>query len=113
MTVKNEIPPNEALFSLGTATDLSGLTPRQIRYYEKHGLIKPKRNKGNQRIFSLLDIYRLIDIKQRIERGVNIAGIKEIYQSQGEEIGSKWAEEEQPLPSDLYDLLKSSLQRRE
>jgi MerR family glutamine synthetase transcriptional repressor len=54
------------------------LTARQIRYYEQHELIVPARTSGNQRLFSFNDVERLLEIKSLIEKGVNIAGIKQV-----------------------------------
>jgi MerR family glutamine synthetase transcriptional repressor len=61
--------------------DMTNLSARQIRYYEEQGLIKPTRNDGNQRMFSLDDIERFIEIKTLIKQGVNIAGVKAIFAS--------------------------------
>ncbi|MNZ98860.1 HTH-type transcriptional regulator GlnR [compost metagenome] len=57
---------------------LTDLTARQIRYYEQHELIVPARTAGNQRLFSFNDVERLLEIKSLIEKGVNIAGIKQV-----------------------------------
>lgn len=57
---------------------LTDLTARQIRYYEQHELIVPARTSGNQRLFSFNDVERLLEIKSLIEKGVNIAGIKQV-----------------------------------
>ncbi len=58
---------------------MTNLSARQIRYYEEQGLIKPSRNEGNQRMFSLDDIERFTEIKKLIKQGVNIAGVKAIF----------------------------------
>jgi len=57
---------------------LTDLSARQIRYYEQHNLIVPARTSGNQRLFSFNDVERLLEIKALIEKGVNIAGIKQV-----------------------------------
>jgi len=57
---------------------LTDLSARQIRYYEQHELIVPARTSGNQRLFSFNDVERLLEIKSLIEKGVNIAGIKQV-----------------------------------
>jgi MerR family glutamine synthetase transcriptional repressor len=77
--MSNEIRRNMSLFPIGIVMKLTDLTARQIRYYEDQGLIKPSRNEGKQRIFSLNDIDRLLEIKDLIDKGINIAGIKEVY----------------------------------
>lgn len=56
---------------------MTGLTARRIRYYEEVGLIKPARTRGNQRIFTPEEIQRLREIKELLEKGLTIAGVKE------------------------------------
>ncbi|PZM65386.1 MerR family transcriptional regulator [Paenibacillus dendritiformis] len=76
----DEIRRNMALFPIGIVMKLTDLTARQIRYYEQHELIVPARTSGNQRLFSFNDVERLLEIKALIEKGVNIAGIKQVLQ---------------------------------
>lgn len=78
--MSDEIRRNMALFPIGIVMKLTDLTARQIRYYEQHGLIVPARTSGNQRLFSFNDVERLLEIKGLIEKGVNIAGIKQVLQ---------------------------------
>jgi MerR family glutamine synthetase transcriptional repressor len=74
----DEIRRNMALFPIGIVMKLTDLTARQIRYYEQHELVKPARTGGNQRLYSFIDVERLLEIKSLIEKGVNIAGIKQV-----------------------------------
>jgi len=74
----DEIRRNLALFSIGTVMKLTDLSARQIRYYEQHELIQPARTSGKQRLFSFNDVEKLLEIKSLIEKGVNIAGIKQV-----------------------------------
>ena len=76
--MSDEIRRNMALFPIGIVMKLTDLTARQIRYYEQHELILPARTGGNQRLYSFNDVERLLEIKQLIEKGVNIAGIKQV-----------------------------------
>jgi MerR family glutamine synthetase transcriptional repressor len=76
--MSSEIRKNMALFPMGIVMKLTDLSARQIRYYEQHELIVPARTSGNQRLFSFNDVERLLEIKALIERGVNIAGIKQV-----------------------------------
>lgn len=78
MEMSNEIRRNMALFPIGIVMKLTDLTARQIRYYEQHELVIPARTDGNQRLFSFNDVERLLEIKALIEKGVNIAGIKQM-----------------------------------
>jgi MerR family transcriptional regulator, glutamine synthetase repressor len=83
--LENNIPQHLAIFPISNVVEMTNLTARQIRYYEDQGLITPLRNKGNQRIFSLNDIERLLEIKSYIDQKINIAGIKAIFSSKTQE----------------------------
>jgi MerR family glutamine synthetase transcriptional repressor len=78
--VTDDIRRNMALFPIGIVMKLTDLTARQVRYYEQHELIRPARTSGNQRLFSFNDVERLLEVKALIEKGVNIAGIKQVLQ---------------------------------
>lgn len=85
MEMGDEIRRNMALFPIGIVMKLTDLTARQIRYYEQHELIQPARTDGNQRLFSFNDVERLMEIKSLIEKGVNIAGIKQVMNPVGQD----------------------------
>jgi MerR family transcriptional regulator, glutamine synthetase repressor len=76
--MSDDLRRNMALFPIGIVMKLTDLTARQIRYYEQHELIIPARTSGNQRLYSFNDVARLLEIKDLIEKGVNIAGIKQV-----------------------------------
>lgn len=67
------------LFPISIVKQLTDLSARQIRYYEDHKLIKPARTEGNQRMFSFNDVDILLEIKSLLEKGINLAGIKEVF----------------------------------
>ncbi|MFW5998856.1 MAG: MerR family transcriptional regulator [Halanaerobiaceae bacterium] len=54
----------------------TGLSSRQIRYYDEVNLIFPDRSPGNQRLFSESDISKLKKIKKLLDEGYNINSIK-------------------------------------
>ncbi|WP_410768590.1 MerR family transcriptional regulator [Fontibacillus sp. BL9] len=114
--MSDEIRRNMALFPIGIVMKLTDLTARQIRYYEQHQLIVPARTSGNQRLFSLNDIERLLEIKGLIDKGVNIAGIKQVMNpmtkdSQEATVMTKDTEEKRKEMTDsqLYRMLKQQL----
>ncbi|MFD2443640.1 MerR family transcriptional regulator [Bacillus sp. CGMCC 1.16607] len=76
---EKEIRRSMPLFPIGTVMQLTDLTARQIRYYEEHKLISPARTDGNRRLFCLNDIDKLLEIKDLIDQGVNMAGIKKLF----------------------------------
>jgi MerR family transcriptional regulator, glutamine synthetase repressor len=75
----SQIRRSMPLFQIGTVMQLTELTARQIRYYEEHNLITPARTDGKRRLFSLNDIDTLLEIKDLIDQGVNMAGIKQLF----------------------------------
>lgn len=114
--MSDEIRRNMALFPIGIVMKLTDLTARQIRYYEQHELIVPARTSGNQRLFSFNDVERLLEIKGLIDKGVNIAGIKQVMnpmnpESEEATVISKDTEEKRKEMSDsqLYRMLKQQL----
>lgn len=74
------------LFPIGPVMQLTELTARQIRYYEEHQLISPARSEGNRRLFSLNDIDKLLEIKDLIDQGINMAGIKQLLFMKNQEV---------------------------
>ncbi|RCW73156.1 MerR family transcriptional regulator [Saliterribacillus persicus] len=74
--MNHDIPDDVSTFPISVVEELTQLSGRQIRYYEEQGLISPERNEGNRRLFSFNDIDRLKKIKELIDQGINIAGIR-------------------------------------
>ena len=100
----NNIRRSMPLFSIGIVMQLTELSARQIRYYEEHQFITPMRTEGNRRLFSLNDIDRLLEIKDLIEQGVNLAGIKKIFTVKKETvIQSQEIEQAEKIRQDLSD----------
>ncbi len=100
------------LFSIRIVTTLTGLTPRQIRYYEEKELITPSRSKGKQRLFSYNDVDRLMEIKALKDKGLNIAGIKEVLEMKNEGIRKRAGETVHRADlseEELHDLLRKEL----
>ena len=76
---------------------LTDLTARQIRYYEEQGLIIPERNEGNRRMYSLNNIDKLLEVKDYLAEGINMAGIKQIYAERAQEEAKRQAKREKSL----------------
>lgn len=77
---EKELRRSLAVLPIGTVMKLTSLSARQIRYYEEQGLVIPERNEGNRRMYSLNDIDTLLEIKDYLTEGINMAGIKHIYE---------------------------------
>ncbi|QHW32764.1 MerR family transcriptional regulator [Paenibacillus rhizovicinus] len=61
----------DKVMSIGIVCDLTGLTERQIRYYEERQLIFPVRSKGGARKYSFGDVERLKEINDKLRDGFN------------------------------------------
>lgn len=69
------------IYPMGAAERLTGLTSRQIRYYEAKGLIRPRRTLGNQRIFSSEEIRRLKWIQRLLQEGHSVDSIRTLIKA--------------------------------
>lgn len=71
---------SNAIYFISVASSLSGIHQQTIRTYENKGLIKPFRTGGGTRRYSQNDIDKLIQIQDLSQRGINLDGIKIIYE---------------------------------
>ena len=108
-----EIRRSMPLFPIGTVMQLTELTARQIRYYEEHQLISPARTEGNRRLFSLNDIDRLLEIKDLIDQGVNMAGIKQLFMVKEQQQSNIVEKQTEKAKQDLTDEQLRKLLRNE
>ena len=66
----------EKNITMREAKEKTGLSSRQIRYYDQQDLIFPARSRGNQRLFSENDIKRLVKIKDLLAAGNSIETVR-------------------------------------
>lgn len=74
------------VYPIGVVQKLTGLSGRQIRYYETTGLVIPARTKGNQRLYSPEEVDKLLRIKKLLSQGYTIEGIKTLFAEEEKEI---------------------------
>ncbi|MGE7672665.1 MerR family transcriptional regulator [Lysinibacillus sp. NPDC094403] len=98
--MSREIRRTMPLLSMNIVMQLTELSARQIRYYEEHHLIEPHRTEGNRRMFSLNDVDTLLEIKDYLEQGMNMAKIKKLF-----------AKKNEPVSTDEPDLSDKELRR--
>lgn len=68
-------------YTIRVAAQLAGMHEQSLRMYERRGLIRPQRSKGNIRLFSDEDIEQIRFIRRLIDDlGVNLAGVEVIIQ---------------------------------
>ncbi|QFT89269.1 HTH-type transcriptional regulator TnrA [Bacillus sp. THAF10] len=87
------------VISIGTVRDLTGLSERQIRYYEERKLIFPARNGSGIRKYSFADVERLMEIANQMEEGV-----------QTHEIRREWKKKEKEHENWKKQMLKGQIQ---
>lgn len=66
------------IYTIGAAARLSGIPIWTLRWIEKHGLLRPDRTPGRQRLYSDLELELLREIRTWMEQKVNLAGIRVI-----------------------------------
>ncbi len=65
-------------YTLGMVVEMTGLSARQIRYYEGKGLITVERSSGNQRMFSPSDLAMLQSVAELRKKGYSLAKVRTI-----------------------------------
>lgn len=75
--------PEPGLYPIGYVARVTGLTPRQIRYYERAGLLQPARTPGRHRLYSEDDVARLLEIRRLMQRGQSVQGIRAMWERYG------------------------------
>lgn len=66
----------EPRYVISIAARMVGVETYTLRYYEKIGVVKPSRSRGNIRLYSERDVALLRRVKTLMEDlGVNLAGI--------------------------------------
>lgn len=80
---KNSIDnPTAPLYPLRVAAELTGTSVYALRQYVDLGLIIPFKTTTNRRLYSKVDIQRILCIRKYLdEQGLNIAGIKALLAS--------------------------------
>ena len=66
------------VYTIGAAARLSGIPIWTLRWIEKHGLLRPSRTEGRQRLYNDEDLARLREVRGLMEQKVNMAGIRVI-----------------------------------
>lgn len=75
---ERELKRDLAILPISVVRELTGLSDRQIRYYDQQNLVNPERGNGKQRRYSLDDIDRLIEIADFMDAGYSVADIHEM-----------------------------------
>ena len=72
-------------YMISIAAELVGMHPQTLRIYENKGLVRPKRTRGNTRLYSEADLDRLRLIQRlTTELGLNLAGVEVVLRLEDE-----------------------------
>lgn len=71
-----EVRDDTAAYTIGRVVELTGLSARQVRYYEKKGLISPTRTAGNQRLYSRDQMHLLQMVRRLLDEGYTLTNIQ-------------------------------------
>jgi MerR family transcriptional regulator/heat shock protein HspR len=72
-------------YMISIAAELVGMHPQTLRIYENKGLVRPKRTRGNTRLYSESDLNRLRLIQRlTTELGLNLAGVEVVLRLEDE-----------------------------
>lgn len=67
----------EPRYVISVAARILGVQTHTLRYYEKVGIVEPRRSQGNIRLYSDLDLALLRRVKTLMDDlGVNLAGVE-------------------------------------
>jgi DNA-binding transcriptional MerR regulator len=83
------------VITIGTVSELTGLSERQIRYYEERKLISPERTKGGTRKYSFDDVEKLVLISEKMDKGMGTFEIRK--------------EDKKAKQEDLREMLKGQI----
>jgi len=78
--------PDQAVYVISVAAELSGMHPQTLRIYESRGLLDPARTAGGNRRYSDTDIRLLRRIADLTAEGLNLQGVKRILELETEVI---------------------------
>ena len=72
------------VYTIGAAARLTGIPIWTLRWIERHGLTRPSRTRGRQRLYNDADLERLREVRGLMEQKVNVAGIRVILRLRGQ-----------------------------
>ena len=74
------VADDDPCYVISIAARLVGVHQQTLRYYERAGLLEPKRTVGNIRMYSNSDIQRIRQVQRWMEEfGVNLAGAEIMF----------------------------------
>jgi len=72
------------VFAISVAAGMVSMQVQNLRVYERHGLVDPDRTPKGTRLYSPDDIERLHRIRELLADGLNLAGIAQVLELEGQ-----------------------------
>ncbi|MSQ29591.1 MAG: MerR family transcriptional regulator [Dehalococcoidia bacterium] len=73
------VSQHEPVFQISVVSRMVGIHQQTIRSYERVGLLRPARSRGNTRLFSYVDVEQLRQVVRLVnDLGINLAGVEVI-----------------------------------
>jgi MerR family transcriptional regulator/heat shock protein HspR len=80
--VRNDaLDKDKPLYMISVVAELLNIHPQTLRLYEREGFIRPRRTRGNTRLYSerdVEDVRRVLHLTR--ELGVNLAGVEVVLE---------------------------------
>jgi DNA-binding transcriptional MerR regulator len=102
----------ERLLRIGEVAELTGTTPRTIRYYEEIGLLPEAEDRlsGKRRVYTEADVERLGElIRLRDLLGLSLDGLKRLAQAESARAGLRERWQHADDPDEQAQILEQSL----
>ncbi|WP_309112937.1 MerR family transcriptional regulator [Saccharothrix sp.] len=72
---------------IGELAEKTGTTVRMLRYYDQHGLLKPRRTESRYRVYDEADVERVRSVRCLISSGLNVRLVRLVLaHALGEEV---------------------------
>lgn len=78
-----EVRDDTPVYTIGRVVEMTGLSARQVRYYEKRSLLAPARTTGNQRLYSRDEVHLLQLVRRLLDEGYTLANIQRMVRDRG------------------------------
>jgi len=85
----NNIDPDFPFLTIAAAAELARMHPQTLRQYDRMGLVKPSRTKGQSRRYTLRDVAQLAEVAKLSSEGVSLVAIKRIIELENQVTGLK------------------------
>ena len=112
MTSAATAPERERLLRIGEVAELTGTTPRTIRYYEEIGLLPEASDRvsGKRRLYTQEDVERLGElIRLRDLLGLSLDDLKRLVEAETARAGLRERWQQTDDPAEKRQILEQSL----